>query len=737
VVSTHRLGGCLVEPLGSYLKGLGVLRLVGEQVDPDATARWDGDVLVLATVLGPGELEEFLLDRYRPTPLVAPWNNGSGFSPKDKEARRAVELFMSSTSDRLGPYRDAIRIGQGVVRRAATAGWDQKKDKKLWVEACRAELPDASVAWVDAAVVLTSDEPRFPPLLGSGGNDGHFDFSVNFIHRLADVLCLRSGRRVPRRIDSQRWLAAALYGDSLVAGVKATVGQFDPGSAGGANSSPTGDAPSVVNPWDFVLSLEGAMLFAGAAARRLGTDTDGRAAMPFMMDSSAVGYASSAAQERSRGELWAPLWRRPATLAEVAQLLGEGRSEWRGRQVRSGLDMAQAVATLGVDRGVDAFARHAFLERRGLATAAVAVGRVGVRERPEVPLLGPLDDWLQQARRGKDPSSGVAAAVRNADRAVFELATSGGAQRLQRVLEAVAEAESALAKSSSFRERARLGPVHGLRAAAWLPFLDDGTPEVSVAAALASMREDEGDPDGEHGHRWSCLRFLVRPVGPGKRRGVIAWTKEPPPVTGFGLRPLCQVLADAHARRSIEVARNSVVADGNAELPGVQTAFRSRIPAPAGAVSAFVNDELDDERVEALLAGMMLLDWSAQPAVGHWFGDPSAAVSSPAACWALLAPFFHGRRLQGDNLELRPESAWPSLLARGRVEPVLDAALRRLRMARLQPVPTDPAVMASCGPAGPRLGAALLVPLSRTTSDALLRRVAPSPINQPSHEEVS
>lgn len=255
MVSTHRLGGCRVEPLGSYLKGLGVLRLLGEQVDPDATARWNGDVLVLATVLGPDELEEFLLDRYRPTPLVAPWNNGSGFSPKDKEARRAVELFMSSTSDRLGPYRDAIRIGQGVVRRAATAGWDQKKDKKLWVEACRAELPDASVAWVDAAVVLTSDEPRFPPLLGSGGNDGHFDFSVNFIHRLADVLCLRSGRRVPRRIDSQRWLAAALCGDSLVAGVKATVGQFDPGSAGGANSSPTGDAPSVVNPWDFVLRV--------------------------------------------------------------------------------------------------------------------------------------------------------------------------------------------------------------------------------------------------------------------------------------------------------------------------------------------------------------------------------------------------------------------------------------------------------------------------------------------------
>jgi CRISPR-associated protein Csx17 len=261
VVSTHRLGGCRVEPLGSYLKGLGVLRLVGEQADPDATARWNDDVLVLATVLEPDELEEFFLDRYRPTPLVAPWNNGSGFSPKDKKALEAVELLRASTNDRLAPYRAAWLAAQATVERGAIKGWS----KEDLIQACRAELPDASVAWIDAAIVLTSDEPRFPPLLGTGGNDGRLDFSATFMHRLADVLGLRPGRRAPSRTDSQGWLAAALHGDSLVAGVKAAVGQFDPGSAGGANSSPTGEAPSVVNPWDFVLTLEGALLFSGAA----------------------------------------------------------------------------------------------------------------------------------------------------------------------------------------------------------------------------------------------------------------------------------------------------------------------------------------------------------------------------------------------------------------------------------------------------------------------------------------
>ncbi|MBZ4686064.1 MAG: transcriptional regulator-like protein [Desulfomicrobiaceae bacterium] len=56
-----RLPGCRPEPLMSYLKALGVFRLVAEQADPAARAAWEGDTFVLHTSLGEAELLAFFL----------------------------------------------------------------------------------------------------------------------------------------------------------------------------------------------------------------------------------------------------------------------------------------------------------------------------------------------------------------------------------------------------------------------------------------------------------------------------------------------------------------------------------------------------------------------------------------------------------------------------------------------------------------------------------------------------
>ena len=704
----QRLEGCRTEPLGSYLKSLGLLRLIGEQADPSATGRWEAGVFVLASRLDEAGLVAFLLDEYQPTPLMAPWNGGSGFSPKDKEALVAVGLLESSTEPRLASYRSGLKVAKEIADQALREGWS----KEQTLEVCRGRLPDASVGWIDAAVVLTPTKPRFPPLLGSGGNDGRLDFSANFMHRIADVLCLRVGRNAPSRIISQGWLAGAL-GGTPVAGVRAAVGQFDPGSAGGVNSSPLGAAPSLVNPWDFVLMLEGALMFAGGAARRLGSDTDGKASMPFMVDSSPVGYPTGTPGEKARGELWAPLWRQPATVAEVGQLFSEGRSQWQGRQAKSGLDMVRAVASLGTDRGVQDFVRHAFLERRGLSTAAVAVGRITAGEHEEVALLGQMDPWLRRARTAKEPPAGVATAIRRLDQAIFDLAVSGGSQALQQVLTLLAGAEAVIGTAGSFRDRTRLAPIQGLKAASWLPRLDDETSEFKVAAALASLRDKSG----------FCLRFLIRPVQQAAKGRGLSWTDGSPEVTGLGLRPLCNVLADAHARRSVDLAASRLGDQSESEVPGTQTAFRYRMPVPLDVAAAFADGLLDDDRIEFLLAGLMLLDWSERPAYGNWFVRGQGLVSPPSPAWAILAPFFHGSPLPGRNGVLCAQSTWPAQLSAGRVAPVIASALVRLRMARLEPLVTDVGAIARSCPPGPRLGAALLISLTNWDCGNLLSRV--------------
>ena len=47
------LTGCSPEPLMSYLKALGIFRLVAEQKDKDARAWWQNDSFCLALNTGP------------------------------------------------------------------------------------------------------------------------------------------------------------------------------------------------------------------------------------------------------------------------------------------------------------------------------------------------------------------------------------------------------------------------------------------------------------------------------------------------------------------------------------------------------------------------------------------------------------------------------------------------------------------------------------------------------------
>src|SRR5437016_6188380 len=55
------LQGCPPEPLGNYLKALGVFRLVAEQADPTARAWWQGGVLRILTGFDNAALRNFFL----------------------------------------------------------------------------------------------------------------------------------------------------------------------------------------------------------------------------------------------------------------------------------------------------------------------------------------------------------------------------------------------------------------------------------------------------------------------------------------------------------------------------------------------------------------------------------------------------------------------------------------------------------------------------------------------------
>src|ERR1700733_5996888 len=100
------LSGCTIEPMAAYLKAVAVFRLVTEQADPTARGHWHGRAFCLDSEMNREALERFFLERYRPTPIVAPSNGGSGFSEGDR--RGGIDAILASTSERFKDYRRAI-----------------------------------------------------------------------------------------------------------------------------------------------------------------------------------------------------------------------------------------------------------------------------------------------------------------------------------------------------------------------------------------------------------------------------------------------------------------------------------------------------------------------------------------------------------------------------------------------------------------------------------------------------
>lgn len=668
-----RLTGCRARPLVGYLKAIGLLRVVARQADPHARARWADGVFELASSLDRDELERFLIERYAPTPVVSPWNGGSGFFPKDDVA--AIAAIEADQSERLASFREAITAARAVLAELDISEKPNPKgDKPRLLRALRGSLPDSALEWLDAAIVLLGEDTRYPPLLGSGGNDGRYDFANNYARAVVRALAIGAdGDGLPQLL-----LNAALDGGAapLVKGMSLAHLSRDSSPV----SSPQGEADALGNPWELILALEGSLTFAAGAGRRHGTSLPGALVAPFTAMPTGAGYGSAVSGESGRAELWLPLWGGWASLAELESVAREARAQVGRRQARDGLDFVRAAGELGVARGIDGFERYAILERAGQSSLAVPAGRIDVRARPAVAALRPLDPWLDRVRsyvRAGCPAAHEVAA-RRLERELFAFAESGAPDAAGRVLEALGAIESMLAAGGRRAEERGLRPLRSVPAEEWLVAADDHSAEFAAAAALASLHDAQP-------MSLPALRDYLHGTGlddRGRRTYVAG-------------RDLVPRRADAVSRLAAVHARRHLDAD-RAERA---LAFDRGVDVPASLASALALGEIDLERATRLAAGLSLLDFGG----ARWRPRPAVTAHVDPA-FGLLALGWCG--FPGSKLEPRP--GWAAQLAAGRVESVLREAALRLRMAELPPL-VEPADVAVAAPDGVLLAAALLL----------------------------
>jgi CRISPR-associated protein Csx17 len=401
------------------------------------------------------------------------------------------------------------------------------------------------------------------------------------------------------------------------------------------------------------------------------------------------------------------------------------------------MEVTRSIATLGVDRGIAAFHRYAIVKGRVGRdnNTAASIGRFEVQERPEADLLRELDHWLddfrQKCAQGRDKEEApqrFLATLRSIDASISEFCRYGGAGLFQNIVISLGRAERALATTQGKFKKKKVLPIPPL-SPPWVTAVADQSPEFLLARALTSIDDAE--------KKLGPWRSNLEPVD--WHSGNSNWMAKDRAVV-WNAADFPANLASVLTRRLMDGARA-----GCARPP-----LAAHFTAPLGAIARFIAGETDDARIEDLIWGLMLLrDDKSQPIEPH-----EAAPGAPIpTAYALLKLLFlprplvieHGRdglpraRLAHANesgIAIYAEPSLPALLRAGQLGQACIVAMRRLRASGLDPLPGpirglrvrdrewgELDRMGSAGLDPQRLAAALLIPISDTAVNRLLRLV--------------
>ncbi|MCC6858777.1 MAG: type I-U CRISPR-associated protein Csx17 [Bryobacterales bacterium] len=773
-VHVHEMTGIKPDALATYLAGLGIFRLFAEQKDRSARGFWRNEHFVLVTELDWESVERFFLQEYKPTPILAPWSGGGGFLdiPDDDPGQAPgtnsrIDRLMSFTSPRFHALQAAIeraranippelpqarrerdrlteelRAQRTLVRtlerggeehRQATKGLQQLEELRAAarerVEEVKSKLKagllrkiagswdGAAHDWFDASVILDPlGEPAYPPHLGTGGNEGNLDYTAAF----QDNLCLLFEPDGMPTATAQQRLASTLLGSTAPVLECQSVGQFAPGRAGGVNMASGFEGNPVINPWEFVLMLEGAVVLVAGITRR-GDVGRARISSPFWVEATAAGLASASELEATpRGEQWLPLWSHPLRYGELVELIREGRVQLsRGGATRAG-DLVRAAARLGLARGIESLQRFAYLERNGQSNLAVSAGRFRVASRPSQALLDEIAPWidrLNEHARDKNVPLRLRVIAKRAEEALFAVCRHDATPAEWReLLIALGNAELALlrcGKSPTRRPLPRLS-------AGWISAVDDGSERGTTTLRLAlSLASQHRPPDKDGLALKGSVRCHFLPLDDPDREWPRFRLDERSGRAELDPECVCvgrNLVTDAIAlvRRRSTWARTS---DARRErAPQLPLWAVNSCEATLDEIGWWLRDDQFDDDVLRLVRPLLALDWKDVSKRGAAPRPICKEARDPLQMLFRLAhlPFdvplleTNGKRETAVSVRLDPDPL--RRLAAGDLDGALRVAVRRLNASGLRPVfrrGLAPAKLAR------RLAASLAFPISQ------------------------
>ena len=591
---------------------------------------------------------------------------------------------------------------EGILEVARTTGF--RRYDRIWKESQGRDTKDGVASNVAAfragcseyecelldAHLISAARLCFNPVLGTGGNSGRRDFSNGWADALEEV----------RRQRSEPDLAGFLFGGSC-----STMGHWN------AASWFSDSIPA----WAMVLACEGLPLLAGRVSRRLGANARRLGAFPFTTEAAAPVRENEAG--RSLAEIWAPVWRRPLTVAESSGLFARGRAELGRAQAVTAASFAGSILQRGVDAGIAEFRRYVLTRTTSSQTFESTLAKtVVVREKQVQATADAVERVVLLRERLPRDEQRIFRGLRGPiDEALVDLAANPeNAESAHSLMDNISLALDRVDRNKSLRSS---NIAYRLLPAEWLTdlFTRVRPPrEAIIAAAVASLQASE-----MRGSKVAAfVPYRLGVESKGRRREWYVFPTEAPQRRVWTGSDLVRDLGLVLRRRLVEA---TVL-----ELP-----FQATVFAPLSVVASFLRGELDDHEIARWMSRMSLFNWQRSVPV---LGQETAAlgpVDGVVSLFCFLKPLFDPR-LVGDHRVkpafFDPKSRTGGSAGLGRIAAQLEvghvaSAIAEARIRYRVRGRTPATIDSSIGVSDPaRLLAALLIPTSSVALLPIARR---------------
>jgi CRISPR-associated protein Csx17 len=317
---------------------------------------------------------------------------------------------------------------------------------------------------------------------------------------------------------------------------------------------------------------------------------------------------------------------------------------------------------------VNGFVRYAFLERRGTNYVALPTGRFDVKAKPSLRLLDDLDPILSRVDHFLRQFPNVPATFERArqviDDAIFQCVVSPSALRFTKIVKALGQLEFLVALRDRSKTPKLNSPLSGL-SMDWISACDDGSTEIRIAAALASIHATE---------KVGGIRANMAGVSPSAPWN---WADGKAQQSWFG-NTLVERLGGVLAQRIMDFERL-----GCSRVP-----VEGSLPIMVKDVVPFLMGETDDRAIEEYLWGFTLVSWRSDGV-----GELLARWKSPVAegvvprAWALMKLLFSPGEIR--DVSVAPEPSVISMLRAGRADDAVASTRNRLVASGLRPLPVS------------------------------------------------